>query len=199
MRITPGGDVVWARRTLAPMQYQSVTGAPSGTIFTAGRFIRTVTIDWPALLVARHEPLKGDLDAALTYGEAMSGGSVPTAGVNGDYLPAGLTPFDEANRIVRTPNGLFVSGNTAALRDVATLARLVLCLTERLSVRWWTAHDGAGSDDGIFDLAPTASAHFAGQAAASPQPVSVLAPVSHPPGWKSGGRRPGGGQAARGG
>ena len=165
MRVRPDGGLTWARRTLTPIVYNAVDVARDGTIFTAGRFLRTVTLDWPALLVARHESARGELEAMVTYGEAMPNLSPfrrPTVpGVNDDYLPeAGLTPFDEANSIAWTPNGLIVAGNTAALPNVNTRAPLVLCLTERLSVRWWTIHEGPG-DDAIFNLVPTAQGIFA--------------------------------------
>ncbi|MBL9203125.1 MAG: hypothetical protein JNL39_21630, partial [Opitutaceae bacterium] len=158
MRVTPAGAVVWARRALAPMFYNSVTVAPDGAIFAAGRFAGQTSLDWPGLLVAKHEPAAGDLEKAVLIGEAMSGSNA--RGLNDDYLAGGRTPHDEANKIVWTANGLYVSGNTIVGSDFATRAPLVMCLTERLSMRWWTAHDSAGSDDTIADLVPTEQGLF---------------------------------------
>ncbi|MGV3662801.1 MAG: hypothetical protein ACO1TE_21635 [Prosthecobacter sp.] len=160
MRVTPAGTLVWARRTTDAIQYRCVTAAPDGTLYAAGRFVHTVTLDWPALMVAKHEPQSGDLDFMVLIGESMADALPSTGftdnGVSGDVIDgAGSTPYDEATKIAWTPNGIIVCGNTADLPNEATRAPMVMCLTERLGMRWFTTHDGSSTDDGVYDMVPT--------------------------------------------
>lgn len=155
MRITQAGNVVWARRTLSPITYNSVTVAPDGTIYTGGRFARTVTIDWPTMLIARHEPGEGNLDYAVLIGEGMPGtlplSGTMVSGVSGDHLFSGLTPYDEIVKVHWTPNGVIATGRTPNLSAEPTSAAVTFCMSERLGLRWFTAHDG-GDEDGVYDM-----------------------------------------------
>lgn len=165
MRITPAGTLVWATRTLSPIAYKAVTCSPDGTIYATGTFTRTITLDWPSILVARHYPTTGMLEFAVLVGENM--GSPPTQpgeviqpGVKQDYLAAGCSAWDEPKSICWTPNGLIVTGTTANLPDTNTRAGVTFCMTERMGLRWFTTHDGNGGDDVLFDAVPTAEGIF---------------------------------------
>lgn len=163
MRVSPtDGAVRWASRALTGNDFHSVTASTDGTIFTGGVFNITVVFDWPTMLITRHNSTTGTPDALITIGENMAGANPVVPGVTRDWLPqAGLTPYDSMTKVIWTPNGLVATGTTIGYftngqpgLDPATRAQFVMCFSEQLSLRWWTAHDSA-NEDYIFDLTAT--------------------------------------------
>lgn len=179
--VNADGSFDKARRstTAFGMTWKGIAEGPDGTIYTCGQRYQTVLFTQPTLQVGKYNP-QGDLLTMVTIGETLInpispldyaemgtfGGSTtvtanpspanPNQVLNGlrDWLPnAGNTPWDEGIRIVWTPAGVIVVGNTALGANRAIVAA---SLNDTLGARWFGTHERLGSDDRVYDLVLTA-------------------------------------------
>ena len=157
MKVSPLGDILWSKRSMAAMFWTSVVEGPDHTLYTAGNVFPFITVDTPAFTVGSHDA-EGVPRAIVNIGEAMANdkgakNSPSPPNPITDHIPnAGLTPYDRATDIAWTPSGLAVCGTTG-LGDQR--APFTMMLTEKLSVRWMVTHEGASFEDIPFSILPT--------------------------------------------
>lgn len=157
MKVTPLGDILWSKRSMAAMFWSSVVEGPDHTLYTCGNVFPFITVDTPAFTVGSHDA-EGVPRAIVNVGEAMANdkGAVNSPSPPNpitDHIPnAGLTPYDRATDIAWTPSGLAVCGTTG-LGDQR--APFTLMMTEKLSVRWMVTHEGTSFEDVPFSIMPT--------------------------------------------
>lgn len=157
MKVTPLGDVIWSKRSMAAMFWSSVVEGPDGTLYTSGNVFPFITVDTPAFTVGSHDA-DGVPRTIVNIGEAMANDKgaannpTPPNPIT-DHIPnAGLTPYDRATDIAWTPSGLAICGTTG-LGDQR--APFTLVMTEKLSVRWMVTHEGTTFEDIPFSILPT--------------------------------------------
>lgn len=156
MKTTEGGTQQWSTytNTTRGNRFSSVTTSPSGEIYTCGFITLVIGTTYGSAQITLHNA-DGGFKNAVTLSEfPLMSNTSPSISNAVDWIPtAGNTPWDEGRRIYWSADGPIVATTTGLASDRAFS---ISCLTENLAVRWMTTHEKMNSNEGIFDIIPTA-------------------------------------------
>ncbi len=135
MKITPDGDVIWAKAVPGRwgMAFNDAAEAADGTLYVVGSHGDIVRDYYPSIFAGKFSA-NGELFQHVLIGEDSDWD---------DALPnGGDTPYDFAAQAAWTGDSLVMVGTTGLGSSASAWAA---SLTDELGVRWFSAFDGPGA------------------------------------------------------